>query len=97
MAEIEPICALQAAMEGYRVVTMDYAADKADIFVSATGNIDVIMRRGQQQRRALVLVTGFDVGAAKHCGTDSIGIARRSRGRQVGMGVGGWGPAPFLA
>jgi adenosylhomocysteinase len=42
VAEIDPICALQAAMEGYRVVTMDYAADKADIFVSATGNIDVI-------------------------------------------------------
>ena len=41
-AEIDPICALQAAMEGYRVVTMDYAADKADIFVTATGNIDVI-------------------------------------------------------
>jgi adenosylhomocysteinase len=42
IAEIDPICALQAAMEGYRVVTMDYASDKADIFVSATGNIDVI-------------------------------------------------------
>ena len=42
VAEIDPICALQAAMEGYRVVTMDYAADKADIFVTATGNIDVI-------------------------------------------------------
>ncbi|TMH03004.1 MAG: adenosylhomocysteinase [Betaproteobacteria bacterium] len=42
IAEIDPICALQAAMEGYRVVTMNYAADKADIFVTATGNIDVI-------------------------------------------------------
>jgi adenosylhomocysteinase len=42
VTEIDPICALQAAMEGYRVVTMDYAADKADIFVSASGNIDVI-------------------------------------------------------
>jgi adenosylhomocysteinase len=42
VAEVDPICALQAAMEGYRVVTMDYAADKADIFVTATGNIDVI-------------------------------------------------------
>jgi len=40
--EIDPICALQAAMEGYRVVTMDDAADKADIFVTATGNVDVI-------------------------------------------------------
>ncbi|MFN0071438.1 MAG: adenosylhomocysteinase [Chloroflexota bacterium] len=42
VTEIDPICALQAAMEGYRVVTMDYAADKADIFVTATGNRDVI-------------------------------------------------------
>jgi adenosylhomocysteinase len=42
ITEIDPICALQAAMEGYRVVTMDYAADKADIFVTATGNIDII-------------------------------------------------------
>ncbi|NBO91108.1 MAG: adenosylhomocysteinase [Planctomycetia bacterium] len=42
VTEIDPICALQAAMEGYRVVTMDYAADKADIFVTATGNYKVI-------------------------------------------------------
>jgi adenosylhomocysteinase len=42
VTEIDPICALQAAMEGYRVVTMDYAADKADIFVTATGNFKVI-------------------------------------------------------
>jgi adenosylhomocysteinase len=42
VTEIDPINALQAAMEGYRVVTMDYACDKADIFVTATGNKDVI-------------------------------------------------------
>jgi adenosylhomocysteinase len=42
VTEIDPINALQAAMEGYKVVTMDYAADKADIFVSATGNKNVI-------------------------------------------------------
>ena len=42
ITEIDPICALQAAMEGYRVVTMDYACDKADIFVTATGNVHVI-------------------------------------------------------
>ncbi len=42
VTEIDPINALQAAMEGYRVVTMDYAADKADIFVTATGNKHVI-------------------------------------------------------
>jgi adenosylhomocysteinase len=53
VTEIDPICALQASMEGYRVVTMDYAADKADIFVSATGNFHVIthdhMRRMKDQ------------------------------------------------
>jgi adenosylhomocysteinase len=42
ITEIDPICALQAAMEGYRVVTMDDAADKADLFVTATGNFQVI-------------------------------------------------------
>src|SRR3977135_2708513 len=42
VTEIDPINALQAAMEGYRIVTMDYAADKADIFVTATGNFNVI-------------------------------------------------------
>ncbi|MEX0450260.1 adenosylhomocysteinase [Spiribacter sp. 218] len=42
VTEIDPICALQAAMEGYRVVTMEEAADKADIFCSATGNYNVI-------------------------------------------------------
>jgi len=42
VTEVDPICALQAAMEGYRVVTMDDACDKADIFVTATGNYHVI-------------------------------------------------------
>ena len=42
VVEVDPICAQQAAMEGYRVVTMDWAADKADIFVTATGNYHVI-------------------------------------------------------
>jgi adenosylhomocysteinase len=42
VTEIDPICALQAAMDGYRVVTMEYAADKADIFVTTTGNYNVI-------------------------------------------------------
>src|SRR5262249_36916692 len=42
VTEIDPICALQAAMEGYKVVTIEYAADKADIFVTATGNFHVI-------------------------------------------------------
>jgi adenosylhomocysteinase len=44
VTEIDPINALQAAMEGFRVVTMEYAADKADIFVTATGNKSVITR-----------------------------------------------------
>jgi adenosylhomocysteinase len=44
ITEVDPICALQAAMEGFRVVTMDYAADKADIFVTATGNKNIITR-----------------------------------------------------
>src|SRR5690606_33027126 len=42
LTAIDPICALQAATERYRVVTMEYAADKADIFVTTTGNLDVI-------------------------------------------------------
>jgi adenosylhomocysteinase len=42
VTEVDPICALQAAMEGYRVVTTEYAADKADIFVTCTGNYHVI-------------------------------------------------------
>ena len=42
VTEVDPICALQAAMEGYRVVTMEWAADKADIFVTCTGNKNVI-------------------------------------------------------
>lgn len=45
VTEVDPITALQAAMEGYRVVTMEYAADKADIFVTATGNKDIITRK----------------------------------------------------
>jgi adenosylhomocysteinase len=42
VSEVDPICALQAAMEGYEVTTMDDAASRADIFVTATGNVDVI-------------------------------------------------------
>ena len=72
VTEIDPICALQAAMEGYRVVTMDFAADKADIFVTATGNYHVIthehMRR--MKHNAIVCNIGhfdneIDVAALK--------------------------------
>ena len=53
VTEIDPICALQAAMEGFRVVTLDEACERADIFVTATGNVNVIthdhMRRMKHQ------------------------------------------------
>jgi len=63
VSEIDPICALQAAMEGYEVVTMEDAAPRADIFVTATGNVDVItldhMRK--MKHRAIVCNIGhFD-------------------------------------
>jgi len=63
VTEIDPICALQAAMEGYQVVTMDEAAPQGDIFVTATGNIDVITldHMRQMHDRAIVCNIGhFD-------------------------------------
>jgi adenosylhomocysteinase len=56
ITEIDPICALQASMEGYRVVTMDYAADKADIFVSATGNYHVITHEHMKRMKDQAIV-----------------------------------------
>jgi adenosylhomocysteinase len=56
VTEIDPICALQAAMEGFRVVTMEYAADKADIFVTTTGNKDVITRAHMDQMKDQAIV-----------------------------------------
>jgi adenosylhomocysteinase len=56
VTEIDPICALQAAMEGYRVVTMDYAAEHADIFVTATGNVNVITRAHMDRMRHNAIV-----------------------------------------
>jgi adenosylhomocysteinase len=79
ITEIDPICALQAAMEGYRVVTMDDACDKADIFVTATGNIDVItfehMKR--MKNNAIVCNIGhfdneIDVAGLKACKWENI-------------------------
>ncbi|HCR86082.1 MAG TPA: adenosylhomocysteinase [Alphaproteobacteria bacterium] len=64
VTEIDPICALQAAMEGYRVVTMEDAAPIADIFVTATGNRDIITRKHMEQMkdRAIVCNIGhFDL------------------------------------
>jgi adenosylhomocysteinase len=56
VTEIDPICALQAAMEGYKVVTMEYAADKADIFVSATGNYKVITHEHMKRMKNNAIV-----------------------------------------
>src|ERR1700691_4724042 len=56
VTEVDPICALQAAMEGYRVVTLEYAADKADIFVSATGNYHVITHEHMKRMKHNAIV-----------------------------------------
>jgi adenosylhomocysteinase len=63
VAEIDPICALQAAMEGYEVATMDEAAPRADIFVTATGNVDVITiehMRSMKDRAIVANIGHFD-------------------------------------
>jgi len=56
VTEIDPICALQASMEGYKVVTMEEAADKADIFVTATGNYHVITRDHMERMKNEAIV-----------------------------------------
>ncbi len=56
VTEIDPICALQAAMEGYRVVTMDYAAEHGDIFVSCTGNYHVITHEHMKKMKNQAIV-----------------------------------------
>jgi adenosylhomocysteinase len=63
VSEIDPICALQAAMEGYEVVTMEEAASRADIFVTATGNVDVITidhMRKMKDRAVVCNIGHFD-------------------------------------
>jgi adenosylhomocysteinase len=79
VTEIDPICALQAAMEGYRVVTMDYARDKADIFVTATGNINVITKFHMlcMKQNAIVCNIGhfdseIDIASLSDCHWDEI-------------------------
>jgi len=79
ITEIDPICALQAAMEGFRVVTMDYACDKADIFVTATGNIDVITHDHMKRMKNNAIVCNIghfdneiDVAALKQHTWDNI-------------------------
>jgi adenosylhomocysteinase len=63
VSEVDPICALQAAMEGYEVVTMEDAAPRADIFVTATGNVDVITAdhmRAMKHRAIVCNIGHFD-------------------------------------
>ena len=79
VTEADPICALQAAMEGFRVVTMEYAADKADIFVTATGNVDVITRQHMDAMKNNAIVcnighfdTEIDVAGIKDCEWENI-------------------------
>ena len=79
VTEIDPICALQAAMEGYRVVTMDYAAPLADIFVTATGNYRVITNEHMQRMKNNAIVCNIghfdneiDVASLRQYKWDSI-------------------------
>jgi len=79
ITEIDPICALQAAMEGYRIVTMNDACDQADIFVTATGNKDVITREhmARMKDQAIVCNIGhfdneIDVAGLKECRWENI-------------------------
>src|SRR5207247_6039344 len=74
VAEVDPICALQAAMEGYEVTTMEDAAPRADIFVTATGNVDVITidhMRKMKERAIDANIGHFDseiqVAALRNC------------------------------
>ena len=79
VTEIDPINALQAAMEGYKIVTMEYAADKADIFVSATGNLSVITRKHMEAMKDEAIVCNIghfdneiDVAMLADCTWDEI-------------------------
>ena len=79
VTEVDPICALQAAMEGYQVVTMDDAAPLADIFVTATGNVDVITidhMRAMKHRAIVCNIGHFDseiqIGALRNYTWDNV-------------------------
>lgn len=79
VTEVDPICALQAAMEGYRVVTMDYACAHGDIFVTATGNLNVINYKHMSKMKddAIVCNIGhfdneIDVASLSDCVWDEI-------------------------
>ncbi len=79
VTEIDPICALQAAMEGYRVVTMDYACEHGDIFVTATGNFHVITHEHMKKMKNQAIVCNIghfdneiDVASLKQYTWDNI-------------------------
>ncbi|MGL4713126.1 MAG: adenosylhomocysteinase, partial [Shewanella sp.] len=79
ITEIDPICALQAAMEGYKITTMEEAADKGDIFVTTTGNKDVIRyeHMSKMKNEAIVCNIGhfdneIDVASLSKCTWDEI-------------------------
>ena len=79
VTEVDPICALQAAMEGYQVVTMEDAAPSADIFVTATGNVDVITidhMRAMKDRAIVCNIGHFDseiqIGALRNYKWESV-------------------------
>ena len=79
VTEIDPICALQAAMEGYRVVTMDYAAEHGDIFVTCTGNYHVITHEHMKRMKNQAIVCNIghfdneiDVASLKTYAWDNI-------------------------
>lgn len=79
VTEVDPICALQAAMEGYPVITMDEACKFADIFVTATGNINVITRFHMEQMKNQAIVCNIghfdneiDVASLSDCHWDEI-------------------------
>jgi adenosylhomocysteinase len=79
VTEIDPICALQAAMEGYRVVTIEEAVDRADIFVTATGNIDVITYEHMERMKNNAIICNIghfdseiDIASLKDCVWDEI-------------------------
>jgi adenosylhomocysteinase len=74
ITEIDPICALQASMEGYRVVTMEEAAPQADIVVTATGNISVLTRKHMEMLRDRAIVCNIghfdneiDIAGIRNC------------------------------
>ena len=78
VTEIDPICALQACMEGFQVVTMDDACKFGDIFVTTTGNVDVITRQhmDQMKHNAIVCNIGHFDSEIQIAGLDELQVGR---------------------